>query len=1040
MFSIYSLLALSSVSQVLVADLDATRAQTETALAGIGRIVAQDKCGILRVQLDRAMALPLAEKTLKQRGIEYVMHTEAPLRRTTNWGVAQRLRYQEAKAALRLGRKPKLKEITGASSLAAYQDWLSSRTESGANPLSAAMRDAAVAHRAAMPEALMVRPREQLRTTVGPWSYVGPKLTDTGFLGYGSGPHSGRKNGIAPSEQNPFEVIYTASAEGGVWKTNDGGLSWTPLSDDWQFLGTNCIAVNPGNDNVVLVGTGDYDWDRAEHFGVMLTTDGGTTWINVPKSTFNDLQIRKIIWDPESPNIAIALASSDESDVDGGIYHTTTWGLTWTLTNAPAERWDDIDKSVYDPSVGYRTYYAVAGSSDVDGHIYKSTDRGLTWTAATSPPTGATQKILDVACSKLDPDRIYVVCPGSDQVFRSNDGGVTWNDKTAGFVNTIQSGIKDNWDQDDYDIYIETSYEGSNDVVYVGLITLVGSPDGGNTWRDLSLSYESNSLAHADQQCLAVAPGNPRYAYAGNDGGIYLMFWDSRFVIPGAPLVVSFAPRNETLYDFLTTTLAVHPTNSDFLMAGQQDMGTQASRGNLNDWTTLLGGDASWPAFEVNQPKFHYVTSQRLGSIDAFSTRFSTNPVAIENPSFDAAGDTAFVAPLIAAGASGSALYVGALRQLWTYDRTAGIAGWTQIATSFADLGVIEQIAAAPSAPWILYVGNAVGKVYLYDSTIATAIELTDLTGAIGCIAVHPTDPYRIFVGTKNAAGPFYECLDTQAGRASVFTDKRGIGPNLPASPITAVCYDPFHSDTWYVGTDEGLYKTVNAGTTWSHMTGLPNVPVSRAAVGPGTYLYAATRGRGVWRATLFQIQIATINPNLIDLFGGDDLGFDVELFHFTDRVIRIPLRDDSPDIHLPEDIPVPPGLYSARVNVPTLAVEQRRQARIEASWNGKRVQARVNLYPKPPIAAFQAQAAQVTGGQPVQFRVGFANRLPADAMILIDDDSDFLQAPESIVIPRGERFGTFTAITRNVPSPQVATVRVRFGNSMRTLPVTIRP
>ncbi len=1058
MLSFVGLFAVPAVSQILIADIGATRGQTESALAGIGRVVGSERNGVLRVELDRPRPLFEVAIVLEKRGVEYVLPIQARRQNLTSVSALRhRLRYFEAGAALRLGRKPQQSEVR-AGFLPAYLDWLENRVDDVGEGIDPIRRDAAIAHRNSLPPALMVRPRTPSlqATSVGMWSYIGPKLTDPGQNGFGQAPHSGRKNGIAISHQNP-EVVYTATGEGGVWKTDDGGLNWFPLSDDWDFLGTNCVAVNPGSDAIVLAGTGDYDWNRSEHFGIMRSFDGGATWVNVPKSTFGNLQIRKIIWDPESPNTAIALASSGEGrNMDGGIYRTTDWGVTWTNTGAPAFRWDDIDHSVYDPSRGYRTYYAVAGNYYIDndgdeygtfqdGNVYKSTDRGLTWTWIDPPVTTEGQHLLDVACSRLDPDRLYLLCPGSDQIFRSNDGGATWNDKSAGFPDMVNAGTRDHWDQDGYDLYIETSYEGNSDLVFVGLLSIVGSPDGGNTWFDLAKSVESTSLAHADQHCMAVDPTNPRFAYVGGDGGIYHMYWDSTFIVPNLPLLISFVPRNSTLYDFLTVQFSAHPTNSDFVMAGHQDMGTQASRGNLADWTTLLGGDGGWSAFELNQPRYHYVTTQRLQSIDAFTQRFDTTATAIEDPGFDVVGDTAFVAPLIVAGATGSAIYVGANRQVWTYDRTAGIPGWTQVPSVFADLDVIEELAYAPSNPAIIFAGNNNGKLFRYDPSIPGAAlyevyDFGDMT--VGAIAVHPTDPDRVLVGLLDEDGTsVWECFDvTPASGVVVFFSKQGVGTTLPNTFVTSICYDPFNYDTWYAGTDEGLYKTVDAGLNWTHMTAIPNAAVSVVAVGPGTFLYAATRGRGVWRAPLFQIQIAGITPGTIDLFGGDRLGFDVELRHFTDREIRIRLRDNSPDIDLPDDIPVPPGLFNTHVEVPTLPVAERKMARIEAEWNGTRVNARVNLYRRPPIAGFEAMPSQVTGGQPVQFRVGFANRLPANATIEIDDNSNFLQAPDSIVIPKGERFGVFMATTSAVPSPQLATVRVRFGTSVRTTQVAILP
>lgn len=680
----------------------------------------------------------------------------------------------------------------------------------------------------------------------GVWTNLGPyKTGDLSYsIYFGKGPVSGRKNDIAIYPGNP-NIMFVASAGGGIWKTTNGGTNWTPLSDKWPYLFTSSVAVHPTNSNLILAGTGDSE-GFFQHFGngIMRSTDGGVNWTAVGPVSMQYSSINKIIFDPTNPNIVIAIGSDGYANEDS-VYRSTDSGATWSIVTSGLSPnvidWNDIDRSTGG------TYYLVGtDNGTTKGYIYKSTNQGASWTAVTHPGA-AVNKALDIACSKANANNVYLLDTGGETIWKSTTGGTSWSQIKGNFRNgATGSGANYNWSQKDYDYHITVSKNGTADVVYVGLIGINMDVNGDSTWTDISQTYNDTppNYVHSDQHCAIVHPTDPSIVYFGLDGGIFK--WKLTNPSTGAGTWTSL---NATIADTQPYHMSVHPTDPNYVMAGNQDNATSASRGNYAAWSALYAGDGCWSAFDRSNPNIHYTGSQN-GNVFRYTFATSTSPTTI-SPGIQ--NEFGFVAPMILVGSAGNEPVIGGF-SLWKW--VSGT-NWNQTAMPTGNQQPASTLAVARPNGNVIYSGNPEGIIVMTTAKGANwaQIDNANIDKPIGAIGVAWANSYDVVVGMKGQGGSHvWRCSNTLAA-VPVWTNVSGSGPTgLPDVPVTAIARDPYEVGRWYVGTDVGLFMTTNYGASYTNLTalGLPNVGVSHLVVdNAGAYLYAATFGRGIWRIPL---------------------------------------------------------------------------------------------------------------------------------------------------------------------------------------------
>ena len=693
---------------------------------------------------------------------------------------------------------------------------------------------------------------EQMPTTrrdgLANWVFMGPtNLPPPYRIYYGQGTLNGRINDLSYNPRNPSQ-IYLAAATGGIWRTDDGGTTWVPLSDNWPTLATSSVLVNPKDNRIIYAGTGDFDGGYPYSIGLMRSTDSGSTWTNIGASQFGNVAIRRIVADPDDPSI-ILMATGKGSAYWGNVWRSTDIGQTWSIAFNQLAAWTDVDFGAR-PQVGNRWCYA--SGLDTGGQVWRSNDHGATWTKL-NPPLGAgSQSGLEVAASRVDPNTVYLLSGTNRKVFKSTDAGNTWFDVTVGFPNGSNNY---NWSQSSYDFSIDVGYRTVNnqfiDVVYVGLIDVVQSIDGGATWRSVGLTYTNGALTHNDQH-LVRAHHKESYALIANDGGVFRLNYDP---------VADTWNFNTSFNRFLGITQFYqsdfHPTDINRMIAGTQDNATPASTGDLQNWRNVGGGDGGFCAIRQDNASVQYATSQNLGVYRTTNNWTSSTGIS-PNIGTDR---VAFIAPIVLQPDNQNFLFAGT-NYLWRYSQSAN--SWTPRLgnQSLSVSGTVRSIGIAPSNGNVIYTGSNNGELWMTQNGGTNWTQIN--TGSPGlpnrfirCIAVDPTNPNKITVavsgtGTKHV----WRCDDTMAAtRVWNFLDSSG-AVGLPDLPAQSVALDPANpSNTMVVGMDLGVYQTDNGGASWFNIgtpQGLPNVQVNNVKWVPGANsIYAVTWGRGIWRLPL---------------------------------------------------------------------------------------------------------------------------------------------------------------------------------------------
>jgi len=669
------------------------------------------------------------------------------------------------------------------------------------------------------------------------WTPIGPQPTN--------GPVSGRVTGIAidPRSNNS---VYIGAAEGGVWKTTDGGTTWTPLTDGQVSLASGAIALDPTNPDVVYVGTGEANFSGDSYYGagILKSTDAGATWTNIVGPFLQD-HIGAIV--VNTVNSQIVLSASDT-----GIWRSSDGGQTWTQTLGGA-----IGTSLALDPGNPDSIYAALGDyyGNLKNGVYHSTDGGLTWEAlaGTGLPATSTGRI-QIAMAPSQTQTLYVQIQDASNtgdlwgtllgIYKSTDGGNTWTQLTA-----AQEPGSQIW----YDSVIAVSPQDPN-VVFAGAIGLIRSLDGGQTWDDVL-------PMHVDKHAFAFTQDGTEL-YIGTDGGMY----STTGITAASPTALSL---NTTLaLTQFYPGIAIHPQNPDIAIGGTQDNGTQFFAG-APMWTQVACGDGGYTAIDPSFPSFSYVTCENI----SIARTFNLNGIAqwIDAAyGIDQADSGAFIPPFVMDPSNPQTLYFGTYR-LWQSLDSAGI--WYPVSADLTGKkGVLSAIAVAPSDSTTVYCGTDNGYVQVSNNIQlgGNAAWTNQSAGlpqrSVTSIAVDPiaaATAYVTFSGfSTGSSQPGHVFMTTNGG--ANWTDISG---NLPNIPVNDLVVDPDIPNTLYIGTDAGVMVTSDGGNSWLTLgDGLPNVVVlSLVLHRPSRILRAATHGRSVWDI-LAPLPVPTAQPSIASI------------------------------------------------------------------------------------------------------------------------------------------------------------------------------
>ncbi len=690
--------------------------------------------------------------------------------------------------------------------------------------------------------------------------------------------YSGRVSAIAVHPTNP-DIVYVGTAQGGVYRTLNGGTTWTPLMDNALTLAIGAIAIAPSDPTTIFVGTGESSLCGVSCYigvGLYRITNADTTPVlsdalnknALNADVFTGRAISEVLVHPTDPNTIFVSTSSGVAGIGStttglalptrGVYRSTnamSANPTFELLSLGiSER--SVTDLVMEPGNPNKIYAGVLGVAAGDGGVYVTSNALATtpiFTQALSTTLTGNNSRVELTAAKVSGVlTVYAASgQGNGTVYSSPDSGPFTQVSNNAFCNP----------QCFYDIAIAVDPTNATKVYLGGSPTL---PFGRSINSGASFANSSTGL-HVDTQAIAVAPSNPNIVYFGSDGGI----WRTTNVT--ATPITWTTLNNTTISATQFMGLALHPTDRNYLIGGTQDNGTEFLAPDGLEWIRSDGGDGGFAVIDQTSPDTTNVVAYHTyynssGSQIGFARALSTVPPGDPNwLDFLGCGGTAngincadsvlFYAPMVggpnATGSTGNALYFGTNRLYRSIDQ-----GTSMNDVSGTLPARISAIAIAPQNDDVRLVGLTSGAVYL--STTSGSTTMTNVTGTIparyvGRVAIDPTNSNIAYVcmnGFGLASGQHVWKTTNLLSGSPTWT---AFGNGIPDTPVNAFAIDPANTNTLYAGSDIGVFKSTDGGANWiPFSSGLPRVAVFGMAIQANhRVLRIATHGRGIWEYDL---------------------------------------------------------------------------------------------------------------------------------------------------------------------------------------------
>lgn len=666
---------------------------------------------------------------------------------------------------------------------------------------------------------------------------VGPAIT------------SGRIIDLAVHPQNS-KIWYIATAAGGIWKTENAGVTFDPLFDAQGSYSIGCVTVDSNNPNVVWVGSGENNSQRSVAYGdgVYKSEDGGKSWQNVGLK--NSEHIGKIVVDPRNSEVVYVAAYGPLWAAGGerGVYKTTDGGKTWELSLKLDEHTgaNDLLMDPRNPDILYaathqrrRHVFTYVGGGP-GSTIYKSKDGGKTWEKANGGlPSGDVGRI-GLAMAPSDPEVLYAMVEANDGkggVFRSTNRGASWEKQSAYFT----SG--------NYYTEIVVHPTDPNTIYSLDVFNQI-SHDGGKSWDMLGEQYK-----HVDNHVIWIDPKDTQHLLAGCDGGLYESFdhaktWDFKANLPVTQFY-KVALDNSTPFYYI-----YGGTQDNFSLGGPSR--TRNEHGIMNaDWFITQGGDGFESAVDPENPNIIYAQAQH-GVLTRYD-RASGEQTGIQPKTGKDEDEYRWNwdSPLQVSRHKSTRLYFAANKVFKTEDRgdswtaispdltrqidrnTLQVMGRIQSIDAIAKNGSTSQygnIVAFSESPVnenLLYVGTDDGLIQVTEDGGKNwrKIESEKIAGVpersyVNYLLASQHDPNVVYVAfNHHKYGDFKPYLFKSTDKGRTWTK---LTANLPERGSTyCIAEDHIDKDLLFVGTEFGVFTTVDGGKYWKQLkAGLPTIAI----------------------------------------------------------------------------------------------------------------------------------------------------------------------------------------------------------------------
>ena len=687
---------------------------------------------------------------------------------------------------------------------------------------------------------------------VGNWRDIGPFR----------GGRSTASTGITDDDQ----VYYMGTTGGGLWKTEDAGISWQNISDGFfNTSSVGAVAVSESDNNIVLVGMGESPVRgvmTSSGDGVYKSVDGGDTWTHLGLE--NTKHISQVRIHPSDPDIIYVSAQGSPyaGTEDRGIYRTYDGGKNWEKVlyvdaNSGAV---DLAMDYNNPRILYAAFWDhqrlpwyVRSGGEGSG-IWKSTDGGDTWKKLNQGLPKSVMGKIGVTVSRANPKLVYAIIESEEGgLYRSDDAGESWR-----LVNDERVLRARSW----YYMHIYADPSDEN-VVYVLNAPMMKSIDGGKTFVNIP-------VPHGDNHYLWINPKDSDIMINSNDGGSNISFnggksWSTQ--------------KNQPTSQFYRVN--VDNRFPYWVYGGQQDNSSVAIKSSSfsngiswKDWIAGVGGcETAYVAFDKNNPVLMYagcyqgiITEYSL-DLDNTKDIMAYPSMGLGEPSDEQKYRFNWNAPILVSEHDPNTIYHAANKLLRTSDR--GIS-WEEISPDLTkndkgNLGpgggpitnegaggevyhTIYYIAESPHNKEVIYTGADDGLIHITKDGGKNWVNITpDIQeGLINSIEVSPHDPATVYIAfNRYKFDDFRPYILKSVDYGNTWSvHNSGIEEN---SFVRVVREDKVKEGLLYAGTERGIYLSVDGGSNWSKwQRNLPIVPITDLVVHQND-LVVSTQGRGFW-------------------------------------------------------------------------------------------------------------------------------------------------------------------------------------------------
>ncbi len=646
-----------------------------------------------------------------------------------------------------------------------------------------------------------------------------------------AGPEGGGISCLAIDPSN-HQIVY-AGTYVGIFKTTDGGASWTKIYTDLTNYGIISLAVDPTDSRIVYAGTNGG--------GILKTADGGASWSVINTGLTNHLMVNSLAIDPADSRIVYAGtggaggggggATGSSDAVAGGIFKTTDGGVSWSEIHTGLTI-SQVSSLVIDPS-NSQVLYAGFGSGG-DG-VLKTTDGGVSWT--TVFPANTTKFLSSLAIDPSNSQVVYAGYGGIDGsgILKTTDGGASWME--IDIVST-RSNVRS--------IVIDPS---NSLVVYAGYFNSSGggiykTTDGGASWTEINAG-----LANQYVESLILDPVNNLTVYAGTNGGVF------RTTNGGA----SWTARNNGIISTIVRSLVIDPENHQVVYAGTSVSGVSKTADGGASWTTINSGITNIGS-QINSLAIDPANSKIVYAAGGFNSVFKTINGGITWSAINNGLPIIHRFLALAIDPSDSRIVYVATAGDGVYKTIDSGASWTAVNAGLT-YSSVSSLAIDPENTQIVYAGAAhytgAGGVFKTTNGGASWTEINSgpTNQAVESLAIDPANNQIVYAGTSGVfkttdGGTSWTEMNTVYKTTDGGASWMEMNTGLTKKSILFLAVDPSNSQVVYALGGRGVFRTVNGGVSWSAVNaGLTNQYVHSLVIDPenNKIVYVGTN-EGVFR------------------------------------------------------------------------------------------------------------------------------------------------------------------------------------------------